>query len=194
MADSSNQPTEEEISLPDSVQKLIDKICREQNLPPPGPVALQKLASLSEADAMQILHQISEKKIRTLSGFIIYMVRNHFNNGNGSVSPQKRPCLSLSPLSPPSHSVQNLTRITPVRLMFHSPPPPGSFFLHLLIILFHMFIVFNGFRIGHGGGGSSSFPSTSSSLSASRSSIPQYVALGELEFRKAFLILSYIGR
>lgn len=42
--------------------------------------------------------------------------------------------------------------------------------------------------------GSPLISSTSSRMESNRISIPQYVALGELEFRKAFLILSYIGK
>ncbi|KAK2650448.1 hypothetical protein Ddye_017937 [Dipteronia dyeriana] len=145
-----DSPTQQQVSLPHSVEHLMSKICEEQSQPPPDTSARRMLASLGEESALEILRTIARTKIRhTFGGFIVHMVNKHNNNG----SPLKRACLS--------RSQQNRSPVTTVRLM-NSPQGTDE-------------------------------AVNNDSTSTTRTSIPQYVALGELDFRKAFLILSYIG-
>ncbi|KAI9192350.1 hypothetical protein LWI28_021583 [Acer negundo] len=156
-------PTQQQVSLPHSVEQLMSKICVEQSQPPPDPSARRMLASLGEESALEILRLIAKSKIRhTFSGFITHMVKNLNNNG----SPLKRVCLSPSQ--------QNRSPVTTVRLM-NSPQGTDE--------------AVNSSQ-QRGFSSSSSNPRAATTM---RTYIPQYVALGELDFRKAFLILSYIG-
>ncbi|KAJ4708521.1 RNA-dependent RNA polymerase [Melia azedarach] len=154
----------QQVPLPHSVEQLILKICADQDQPPPDAGARRGLASLGEEGALEVLRTIAGQKIKyTFSGFVMHLIKIR-SNSNGS--PLKRLCLSPSQ--------QNRSPVAPVRLMnssqddgtSHSPIPEQP----------------------------RGFPLSSSLQTVSdRASIPQYVALGELEFRKAFLILSYIG-
>ncbi|KAK1592184.1 hypothetical protein Q3G72_020916 [Acer saccharum] len=156
-------PTQQQVSLPHSVEHLMSKICVEQSQPPPDPSARRMLASLGEESALEILRSIAKSKIRhTFSGFITHMVKNLNNNG----SPLKRVCLSPSQ--------QNRSPVTTVRLMNSHQGTDEAV---------------NSSQ-QRGSSSSSSNPRAATTM---RTSIPQYVALGELDFRKAFLILSYIG-
>ncbi|TXG61454.1 hypothetical protein EZV62_012817 [Acer yangbiense] len=147
-----DSPTQQQVSLPNSVELLMNKICGEQSQPPPDHQARRMLASVGEEKALDILRFIAAKKIQqTFSGFIIRMVNNHNNkNNNSSISgsPLKR-----VRLSPPQ---QNRSPVTTV--------PQGT------------------------------HEALNNSTATTRTSIPQYVALGKLDFRKAFVILSYIGK
>ncbi|XP_054786888.1 probable RNA-dependent RNA polymerase 3 isoform X2 [Prosopis cineraria] len=137
-------PTEY-VALSDSVERLLDSICREQNQAPPSPQVRRELASVGEELALDILTRISLTKVRhSLASFIIFMIR----------SPKK--VTSRSPNAIRGFATNTLLNTqangaaTPTPMEEH----PGS---------------------------------TSPAMS------PELVALGELEFRKAFLLLSYIG-
>ncbi|XP_022145050.1 probable RNA-dependent RNA polymerase 5 isoform X2 [Momordica charantia] len=168
----------QEVPLPPSVEQLLLEICMQQNQPPPDAKVRLALASLGEEAALDTLHKISSRAVRSLGGFILHMVRNdpctpqkkmvwvspHQSPSSSGVSPFQSPSTcSVSPHQSPStcrvYSPQGLG--TTERTSFQPPTleKSGSF---------------------------------SSSVS-DRANIPQFVALGELEFRKAFLILSYIG-
>ncbi|XP_059431763.1 probable RNA-dependent RNA polymerase 3 isoform X2 [Corylus avellana] len=132
-------PWSAQVALPDAVEQLLQNICREQKQEPPGAEVRQKLASLGEEAALEILRKISASFNRKgLGGFILYMI--------DKASPQR--LAPVFPLCTPSFAS---------RLMFS--PPQGNL-----------------------------RGSPSSSLSSEK-----LAAWGELEFRKAFLILSYIG-
>ncbi|XP_044463726.1 probable RNA-dependent RNA polymerase 5 isoform X2 [Mangifera indica] len=159
------------ISLPHSVQQLINEICTNQNQRSPDAEARQALASVGEEEALNVLRVIKGKTIHSsFSGFIKYLINQRHNSTHES--PQKRPCLSPSH----SHDGSPVNIVRPMNLsqvlndgMSRSPVPEPP-------------------------RGSPLTSSTSSRMESNRISIPQYVALGELEFRKAFLILSYIGK
>lgn len=85
-----------EVPLQPSIEKLITKICSEKCLQPPDPEARRSLSTITEASAIEILTTIaaSSSQIRSLTGYIIYMVKNSSGavcspNG-GSILPQKR--------------------------------------------------------------------------------------------------------
>ncbi|XP_034699033.1 probable RNA-dependent RNA polymerase 5 isoform X1 [Vitis riparia] len=120
-----------EVSLPHSVEQMLQRICTEQQQPPPEAHTRRNLASLGEESALELLRKISHLKIRNLSALISYMVGKAAQGDAAS----------------------------------HSPTPK-----HLI-----------------------SSPSSTPKKARRQASSPQLVALGELEFRKAFLILSYIG-
>ncbi|XP_031256497.1 probable RNA-dependent RNA polymerase 5 [Pistacia vera] len=166
MSDSNAQ-----VPVPHSVEQLIHEICTNQKKQPPDAEARHALASLGEEEALNVLRTIAGQTIRySFSGFIKYLINQRHNNTNGS--PQKRLCLS------PSHS-QNRSPVSVVRFMNRSQGPNDG--------VSHP-------PVPEPPRGSPLSSSTSSRIEGNRALIPQYVALGELEFRKAFLILSYIGK
>ncbi|KAJ4838997.1 hypothetical protein Tsubulata_021451 [Turnera subulata] len=191
------QQQQVDISLPPRVEQMISRICEEQNKPQPKAEARHYLARLTEPQALVVLSSILPQKIKySFDNFIIYMVNTKFPanaNANGESSPNKRLCSTPPPppSSSPSVSYGNRTHspagsIKPVRLTMPaspSPPPPcsqspcGGPSVRSPI------------PMSFDGCGSST---TTEALSCSAIS-PQMVALGELEFRKAFLILSYLG-
>ncbi|XP_023915657.2 LOW QUALITY PROTEIN: probable RNA-dependent RNA polymerase 5 [Quercus suber] len=169
------------VVLPQAVEQLIQQICREQNQTPPLTDVRQELALLGEEEAVNLLRKIAASPIKkTLTHFIMFMIRKakqpHSNN-NDTPSTQKVPRVSPlhSPSAPASQSQSRLiypptqhgrpvTQSTiPERWSQASSTSP------------------NGYLRG----------SFSSSLENAVS--PKLAAWGELEFRKAFLILSYIG-
>ncbi|KAM7260355.1 hypothetical protein ACFE04_016096 [Oxalis oulophora] len=195
------------ISLPHSVEHLITKICTEKSEAPPDTKARNQLASISEHSAIEILQAISNcpKITNSFSGYINFLVDKR-KRKNAAVSPPKRVCTTINrvgpttPPPPPNHNHNALTSTispsssgttTTVRLMMspaknsddassrtsspfkpvHSMMSPGS----LKVSNFPQFPTSN-FKGEYGGRFS-----------------PHLVALGELEFRKQFLILSYLG-
>ncbi|XP_057969037.1 probable RNA-dependent RNA polymerase 5 isoform X2 [Malania oleifera] len=165
MADSSSQV----VLLPDSVEQLLKQICAEKSQCPPSAAARSHLASLDEQASLEILREIrAVREIRTLSGFIIYMVkRSHASPGPSSapVSPQESVCSSPWPQISASTSSCALSSQSTDDDAIRSPVPE-----HVIW-------------------------SSSLSLETENGQMfsPQLVALGELEFRKAFLILNYVG-
>jgi RNA-dependent RNA polymerase len=64
-----------QVALPDKVEQLLQKICKDQKQAPPRADVRQKLASLGEEAALGILREISASSIRkSLGGFILYMI------------------------------------------------------------------------------------------------------------------------
>ncbi|XP_019052370.1 PREDICTED: probable RNA-dependent RNA polymerase 3 isoform X1 [Nelumbo nucifera] len=146
-----------EVPLPVSVEEMLRTICEQQSLPPAEMSARRELALLGEEASLQLLRRISGQRIRSLTGFIIYMARSVCT----TVSSRKSVCFSgpRSSESSVSVSMRGYDDATS-----HSPR------LERL----------NRQKSGLGLEG------------MSRESL--LMALGELEFRKAFLILSYIGK
>ncbi|KAH7853241.1 hypothetical protein Vadar_000428 [Vaccinium darrowii] len=121
--------------LPPSVEQLIQRICAEQCQTPPDAEIRRQLGQLGEEASLEILRQISTRKItKSLNGFIAFMVKKYRTEETGTPlsSPAKRIAVSPSLSSPRTESISGYS--------------------------------------------------------------PQMLALSDLEFRKAFLILSYTGR
>lgn len=119
--------------LPAPVEDLIERICKEQSLPPLEFNVRRHLANIGEEQAIELLNTISKSKIRSLGGYIIHMLKHS----------------SSSPLKP-------------------SPSKSSS-------------------------------PVVTTATATAAEVLPMadsdvHSALGELEFRKAFLLLSYAGR
>ncbi|XP_023006718.1 probable RNA-dependent RNA polymerase 5 isoform X2 [Cucurbita maxima] len=168
-----------EVPLPPSVEQFLLQICVQQNQPPPDAKARRALASLGEEMALDSLRKISSCSIRNLSGFIMHMVRN-----DPCISPQNKMVAVFSPHSSPSS--------TGCVSQLHSPSTCSASLYQSL----------SSCRVYSPQGTAEktkfepSTPDKSAIYSSSvsdRVQIPQFVALGELEFRRAFLILSYIG-
>uniref|UniRef100_A0A6N2MQX4 RNA-dependent RNA polymerase n=1 Tax=Salix viminalis TaxID=40686 RepID=A0A6N2MQX4_SALVM len=158
------------VPLPCAVEELIAKICIEQNQRPLKTNTRLTLASLGEQVAFDILWSISGKEIRkSFDGFVVHLAKQLSPNINAS-SPNIHSSLSPSP-----QQSQNRSPITPTRLLMNSQSNSGAQSP-------------TPFKLQ----GSSTMDSQRQRESESTIS-QQLVALGELEFRKVFLILSYLG-
>lgn len=98
------------VPLLDSVQESLDRICNYKNQPQPDDDVKRRLALMTEENALHVLDQIYNSKapIRTLNGFIYYMIRKVENESpspsttvrTSCSSPQSVPArLNLSPQS-----------------------------------------------------------------------------------------------
>ncbi|KAJ6746246.1 RNA-dependent RNA polymerase [Salix koriyanagi] len=158
------------VPLPCAVEELIAKICIEQNQRPLQTNTRLTLASLGEQVAFDILWSISGKEIKkSFDGFVVHLANQFSPNINAS-SPNIHSSLSPSP-----QQSQNRSPITPTRLLMNSQSNSGAQSP-------------TPFKLQ----GSSTMDSQRQRGSESTIS-QQLVALGELEFRKVFLILSYLG-
>ncbi|XP_050124243.1 probable RNA-dependent RNA polymerase 3 isoform X2 [Malus sylvestris] len=189
------------VPLPPKVQQKLNTICEEKEQPQPDAELRRKLGLLGEEKALELLGEIynTKTKIRTLSGYIGFMLRQ-----------EKYQCAPHSPS--PSPSLSPSKSAPAASCLLHSPSSASS--------------ITPG-RQGNTSGGQrelysclSTTPSKSArtSLFQVPSSAPhntsahqgealtnrsadqpghdgraQLEALGELEFRKQFLILNYAG-
>ncbi|TYH60945.1 hypothetical protein ES332_D07G014600v1 [Gossypium tomentosum] len=172
-----NNSHEDVVLLPQAVEALISRICNEQEQPRLGYLTRQALAEVGEEASLRILEKIQRTEIRTtFDRFVMYMIRND-SNGNGS--PQKR-----------ANSAQ-LNRTC--RLMMNSQGGDNVNVTTASVTPIQSSSV-NANREGFSPQ-SVATPLLSSLTNVGREEVfsPQLAALGELEFRKAFLILSYIG-
>ncbi|PPD98039.1 hypothetical protein GOBAR_DD04978 [Gossypium barbadense] len=172
-----NNSHEDVVLLPQAVEALISRICNEQEQPRLGYSTRQALAEVGEEASLRILEKIQRTEIRTtFDRFVMYMIRND-SNGNGS--PQKR-----------ANSAQ-LNRTC--RLMMNSQGGDNVNVTTASVTPIQSSSV-NANREGFSPQ-SVATPLLSSLTNVGREEVfsPQLAALGELEFRKAFLILSYIG-
>ncbi|KAG6770051.1 hypothetical protein POTOM_025718 [Populus tomentosa] len=160
------------VPLPCAVEELIAKICDEQDRRPLETNTRSTLASLGEEVALNILGKISGQEIRkSFDGFVLYLAEQWSPNINASSSsPNIHSSLSPSPQQP-----QNRSPITDTRLLMNSQSDSG-FQSPIPLKLEDSSIM------------------DSQRQRGSESTTSQHlVALGELEFRKAFLILNYLG-
>lgn len=102
-ADASPQQ-QHRVPLNDSVQESLDRICIHKNQPQPDDDVRRRLALMSEENALLVLDQIFNSKtpIRTLNGFISFMIRKVENE---SPSPSRAATVRAtcsSPQSPPA--------------------------------------------------------------------------------------------
>ncbi|GAV88059.1 RdRP domain-containing protein [Cephalotus follicularis] len=187
-------PSSSQFPLPHSVEELIRKICTDQSQPPLGVGARRVLASLGDEEAINILRKISMQKIHTtFDGFIHFLAKKLNNNNSNDKSPTR---LCVSPSS------ASATTSTAVRL-FNSPDNKyknsgGSPQKRLCFspIRSNLSPTSTTVRFMNSPESSNSrirgLPMSSEKVSGERFS-SQLMALGELEFRKQFLILNYLG-
>ncbi|KAK9947829.1 hypothetical protein M0R45_003431 [Rubus argutus] len=101
-ADASPQQ-QHRVPLIDSVQESLDRICIHKNQPQPDDDVRRRLALVSEENALLLLDQIHNSKtpIRTLNGFISFMIRKVENESPSPSTTTVRATCS-SPQSPPA--------------------------------------------------------------------------------------------
>ncbi|PHT42388.1 hypothetical protein CQW23_16413 [Capsicum baccatum] len=175
-------PFEEEIDvplcvldapLPCSVETMLSKICSEQCQQPPDAVIRRRLGLIGEQGSLQLLKIISSCPIKkSLSAFLVYLIDRYPD------------CLSSSPFNSPLKRTSPVLLTTPEnkRVQGESSKPK--------------------FEIGSSSCESRqkvsrrlSFHQEPESHCRRNSSnvSQQLMVLNELEFRKLFLVLSYIG-
>ncbi|VVA10487.1 PREDICTED: probable RNA-dependent [Prunus dulcis] len=220
MPDVSLQPQPQQqphIALPPLVEDLLNQICNDRKQPQPDYDVRRRLGLLGEEKALQLLHEIDEAKvIKTLSGFIKWMIRNkpQYQCASPSPSPSKsapasllQTQLSASPITPPVHKVRMEVTEQPGDHGGLRPPYSYSSASPSKVL-----------RVYPYQGQSSAPPSTITPVRLFKDPLPlpqpfpqgetstyssvdqpgdngqaQLEALGELEFRRQFLILNYAG-
>ncbi|BFG39850.1 hypothetical protein CerSpe_261240 [Prunus speciosa] len=207
MADVCLQP-QPHIALPPLVEDLLNQICNDRKQPQPEQNVRLSLSFLSEEKALQLLREIAKAKtIKTLSGLIIWMIRNkpQYQCASPSSSPSKpapasllQTQLSASPITPPVHKEQpgglrppySYSSVSPSKVLHVYPyqgpssAPPSTI---TRVRLFEDPLPLP-----------QPFPqgetfTTSSVDQPGDNGQAQLEALGELEFRRQFLILNYAG-
>ncbi|CAH9143443.1 unnamed protein product [Cuscuta epithymum] len=177
-----------ESPLPPAVEALLQKICSEQSQVPPDVVLRRRLAAIGEEGAKEILKRVAARNVRSLSGFIVYMLNRYPEClREDSISPAGKSAEKRNPIISPPKALEG-TR-TP-----NSTPRKRSG-------LFRYF----SFQDAPGSSERPSPPKAVRLLSflgeprsnerANHLMISEQLnLLSQLEFRKFFLILSYIGR
>ncbi|CAL2274876.1 unnamed protein product [Prunus armeniaca] len=201
------QQQQPHIALPPLVEDLLNQLCNKRKQPQPGYDVRRRLGLLGEEKALQLLHEIDEAKvIKTLSGFIMWMILNkpQYQCPSPSPSPSKyapvfllQTQLSASPFTPSVHkdhgglrppysyssaSPSKVLRVYPYQGPSSAPPStitPVRLFKDPLPL-------------------PQPFPQGETSTNSSvdqpgDNGQAQLEALGELEFRRQFLILNYAG-
>ncbi|CAN4094415.1 unnamed protein product [Withania somnifera] len=204
----------EEIKLPNSVRKLLNQICKDQNQNSPDEKVMKLLNAIGEEPSLHILKQISKYKIKkTLSAFIVFMAKQYYSSETQQFYQQQ------------NSSAQQVSVSSAESIYYYSPQTIRSFSVSSPISsnssvnfsprngpLFQEYDI-----VGDTSASPTSAPrlwsppmspATTSSQrdhndprpsvfrdSASTHGISEHLhALSELEFRKFFLILNYIGR
>ncbi|XP_021807143.1 probable RNA-dependent RNA polymerase 3 [Prunus avium] len=110
MADVCLQPQPQQqphIALPPLVEDLLNQICNDRKQPQPEQNVRLMLSFLSEEKALQLLREIAKAKtIKTLSGLIIWRIRNKPQYKCPSPSPSPSKSAPASPITPPVHKEQ----------------------------------------------------------------------------------------
>ncbi|XP_057247143.1 probable RNA-dependent RNA polymerase 3 isoform X2 [Beta vulgaris subsp. vulgaris] len=168
--------------LPPLVEELIKQICREQSQPPLDLNARKELASLGEDESINILNKIRRSKInKSFDGFIVYMAKEL--RANSSATPVKLESYSspqIISVSPPSSEGSNYLSDSPTSSSsgstnsFKEDGSVLSYFSDKLASMTSIRLNLFGFSKSH---------------QTSR----EFLALEKLGFRRAFLVMSYIG-
>ncbi|KAK4765087.1 hypothetical protein SAY86_026177 [Trapa natans] len=155
----------QDVPLPDTVEAALRNLCADQSLPEPTASARRKLASLSEESALQVVRKISEVPVkRSLDGFIGYMVAKQARISGGSASPSSVKSSSCVQKLGGNPSLAKSLTFNEEGSI--SSPIMGLMGENMLLV------PRNGINQG----------------------IDALEALNELEFRKVFLLLCYVGR
>ncbi|KAL1318727.1 probable RNA-dependent RNA polymerase 5 isoform X2 [Arachis ipaensis] len=162
----SSSPYKEQVPLPTKVEILIEQICNEQKKPPLDSVVRRKLAAIGEQRALDILNCIKEREIqKSFGGFVITMIKDL-----SSSSPS--PSQYASSLSATNDNTEDSVTLS---LSTHQDTVGLGSSQAVVTELKRNPLDFYAER------------------REEKMLSPQMKALGELEFRRAFLLLSYIG-
>ncbi|XP_039690970.1 probable RNA-dependent RNA polymerase 5 isoform X2 [Medicago truncatula] len=89
------------VTLPASVENLINQICVKQSQPPLDPSTIRLLATMAENQALQILNVISNTPIRTtFNAFTLFMINKHSSQSQSPSQSQSFPLPSQFQTSP----------------------------------------------------------------------------------------------
>ncbi|XP_050118777.1 uncharacterized protein LOC126596268 isoform X4 [Malus sylvestris] len=107
------------VPLPLPVEQKLNAICEEKKQPQPGADLRRRLGLLGEEKALELLGKISntKKKIKNLSGYIWFLLREKYQCAPRSRSPSPSPSPSKSgpAASPLLHSPSSASQIRPGR-------------------------------------------------------------------------------
>ncbi|POO00833.1 RNA-dependent RNA polymerase-type [Trema orientale] len=170
----------DDLDLPRSVEELLLRISRAQNLAPADAMARRNLAAAGEEEALQVLQDMSRSNIRNFSAYINFKLRKR---SSPSPSPSPSPSCSRSRSPPPPPP--------PKKRLYDPHSPIKGFSLSPNTKTVQVFFNLRGGPI----------PCSLNAEASSSTGGPrerergheELEALGELEFRKQFLILNYIG-
>ncbi|KAJ3693856.1 hypothetical protein LUZ60_009336 [Juncus effusus] len=199
------------VPLPYRVDGLIETICRAQNLEPPEDSARIELARLGEEVSMQLLRALQRRPIRNFTRYVVYMARNsEFATARASNSSEVLSGNESGYLSGPSAG-DDSDRSSSIDLDMSERESTPT---HRFSTTEDIFV--NSARMAtaahHQRVRRRLELETPVEVMASASldqndqnaprrvgptwenASPEMLALGDLEFRKAFLILSYLGR
>ncbi|CAA3002891.1 probable RNA-dependent RNA polymerase 3 isoform X2 [Olea europaea subsp. europaea] len=199
----------QEVPLPESVEMIILRICHQQSQPPLKPYARSLLAAIGEQAAIEVLTTISSSPIKfSFSGYIRKLVLDSYPIQGSSVlaaynyqpSPQAQKLLSPStasgcnynspnkkdgestqrlvsmcPMNAPLSSLENSLPRTIKRQLSYNDETEERTSSRKVICL-------------------PSFPNEIRERTSSPKISQQLSILCKLEYRKLFLVLSYIGR
>ncbi|KAM2407477.1 hypothetical protein ACFX1X_026648 [Malus domestica] len=105
------------VPLPLPVEQKLNSICEEKKRPQPGADLRRRLGLLGEEKALELLGKISntKKKIKNLSGYIWFLLREKYQCAPRSRSPSPSPSKSGPAASPLLHSPSSASQIRPGR-------------------------------------------------------------------------------
>ncbi|KAL9224539.1 hypothetical protein vseg_000564 [Gypsophila vaccaria] len=156
---------DEECKLPKTVETLIRQICEQQSQPFPELNARRELALLGEAVSIRLLNQIRRTKIsKSFTGFILYKAKEYRTNNDNNA------VVSVSP--------QKFSSVSTQFSRFSISSPSSSSQGSNSVCSSGIFTQ-NGIEDGR---------------AESQTARSHFLALEGFEFRRLFLILSYIGR
>ncbi|PHT52099.1 hypothetical protein CQW23_06561 [Capsicum baccatum] len=193
------------IKLPNSVEQMLNQVCKSQNQNPPDNKVRKLLYGIGEERSLYILKEISKCQIRkSLSGFILFMAKKYSHSETQICEKQ------VAPVTTSAESFYYKPNLLPRNSS--SSSSVGLF--HRNAALFHKndivgdtsdsptsapqipsrrtTPVTTSFQRDHYARRSSEFRLRNSA--STRGISEQLLALSKLEFRKFFLILNYIGR
>ncbi|KAL8498318.1 hypothetical protein ACS0TY_021586 [Phlomoides rotata] len=176
-----SSPNQQDVNLPEPVEQSIKRICIDKNQPPLKIYARKMLAEIGQQASVEILDTIISSKtpIKSFSGFVSSLVKTNYPVQADTVLSALPPTPALwSPSSSSPHKPNGENLLSPL-----SSFPVNNCSSNLQRKSFQ--------NISR----QLSFEDETSEQMASPTSIsPQLLVLNKLEYRKLFLVLSYIGR
>ncbi|KAL7134831.1 hypothetical protein ABFS83_11G051600 [Erythranthe nasuta] len=195
----SSSPYNQDIRLPKKVEMTIQTICLEKSQPPLKNYARKMLAEIGEQASMEVLTEIlsSNQPIKSFSGFVSFMVKKDYPvqatavlAAYDSCSPQSHKMWSPSSTSPHTRNGENLESplsrlsMNSITSNLHSTSPQSVG----CRLSFEDETQEN--RSPNGAASQPSAPEVKEPITITQ----QLITLNKLEYRKLFLVMSYIGR
>ncbi|XP_070033193.1 probable RNA-dependent RNA polymerase 5 isoform X4 [Nicotiana tomentosiformis] len=200
---------EEAIKLPPSVEQMLNQICKNQRQNLPDKKVRRLLLSIGEEGSLDILSEISVSQIKkTLSGFIVFMAKKYYQSETQQFYQQQPTQVS---------SAESFFQSPQIQRISLSSPNSSSSSINFSPRIGPLFQATVHNNVGDGSDSPTSAPQMLSPPMSPERTIfqrdlydptpsefrnragiqgisEQLLALSNLEFRKLFLILHYIGR